>query len=246
MIPPRLTPQMSLPDAPEVNPAPGAIPVRLPTSTPETDPRLPRFRPDGMTGKEHAPRPHAEPAALMLPKLDQPVERLAVDQRLEVRPDQHIGRQARPSPGRAPRGSDGPAPAVDPVPDLGDEGEPLRPRPSPSASKSTATKGASSTVMPDLFDRGDKEIVVALALEDRREQLHQLRSARSACPGRTMCRRARCACRYRRRTAGSTDAPAAGPFAAARALCTEAITLSADGFTIICPLIAFCHLCRAG
>ena len=97
-------------------------------------------------GKEGAIGPDAELARLLLADLDQAVEALAVDQRLEAAADMDVGR------GLAGRRVEDDADRVvgaggDAVVDLGDEGQPLVAA-APSAVKSTATKGASSTVMP--------------------------------------------------------------------------------------------------
>ena len=63
----------------------------------------------------------------------------------------------------------------------------------------------------DLLHGRDEEMLVALALQDRREQADQRSDARLACPCRTKYRRKRFGCRDRRKTADSTDAPEAGP-----------------------------------
>ena len=86
-----------------------------------------------------------------------------------------------------------------------------RPRSSVSLRISTARNGASSTRMPTFSTGVTRKYLPSSRFRIGGEQPHQRRPADRRAHDRTRCRRWRFACRDRRRTADSTDAPAAAP-----------------------------------
>src|SRR5580704_9741136 len=67
-----------------------------------------------------------------------------------------------------------------------------------------------------LLDGRDENVAVRILAQYRREKAARGRGGRSACRNKTTSRRARSACRYRRKTADSIAPPGGAPYAPVR------------------------------
>ena len=174
--------------------------------------KAPRFRSPGTSGRtvrasarRTSPRPRPAPVR---PERDKVVEQRPLDQRPEIAPNPHIGLQALRGAAleakrvlavdshQCPRHWCGTSVAVRP----------------PSSLDAHLDRQKRRVVDPDadLLDRRHQDIAVAVLAQDRGEQLRPAAPGRSASRNKTMFRRQRCACRYRRSRADPTGAPAPG------------------------------------
>jgi hypothetical protein len=158
--------------------------------------------------KEHAARPDAEPVGAVdcgAPRPDRRAGRSFSGRSAPPAPRAHARRAtARPSSSRRP--GSGSRARHHHVAHIRGEADDLR-RPSPAASKSTATKGASSTRMPT-FSTGVTRKTCRPPASGSSKTAAPAVFGQSACLRRTTSRRAGSPCPDRRRTAGSKGAPA--------------------------------------